>query len=103
MYFNPTPTNMTALLVVALAVVSLIMYLRKRYDSNVPVLFYAAELLFANSFDRPVDPFILYGGFAFVLLLRFEFMGVGFAKLVAFFANVGLCVMIYVLLAEVGS
>ena len=34
MYFNATPTNMTELLVVCLAVVSIIMLLRKRYDSN---------------------------------------------------------------------
>jgi hypothetical protein len=103
MYFNPTPTNMTALLVVALAIVSVILLIRKKYDSNIPLIFYAAELFFANSFDRPVDPILMYGGLAFVLLLRFEFMGLGFAKFVAFLANISLCAMIWVILAEVGS
>ncbi|MEP7355442.1 MAG: hypothetical protein ABI824_19605 [Acidobacteriota bacterium] len=103
MWFNPTPTNMTALLVVALAIVSLYMVLRKRYDSNVPFLFYAVALMFADWAERPVEPAIMLGGFGMILLLRFEFMGAGFTKLIAFFANLGLCTIIWIMLSEVGS
>jgi hypothetical protein len=98
--FNATPTNMTALLVVCLAAVSVFMLMRKRYDSNLPLMFYFFALVFANFFDRPVDPYVMYGGLAFALLLRFEFMGSGFTKFIAFCAGVGLCLTSWAMLAE---
>ncbi len=101
MYFNATPTNMTELLVVCLAVVAVIVLLRKRYDSNLPLLFYTLAVVFTNAADRPVNPAILYGGLAFCLLLRFEFMGVGFSKVVAFLASAGLVLMIFVMMSDV--
>jgi hypothetical protein len=101
MYFNATPTNMTELLVVSLAVVGVIMLLRKRYDSNIPLLFYSLAVMFTNGADRPIHPAILYGGLAFCLLLRFEFMGSGFSKFVAFLANAGLVLMIWVMMSDV--
>jgi hypothetical protein len=100
MYFNATPKNMTELLVVCLAVVSMIMLLRKRYDSNLPLLFYFMAVVFTNAADRPVNPAILYGGLAFCLLLRFEFMGSSISKLVAFMASTGLVLMIWVMMAD---
>ena len=101
MSFNATPTNMTELLVVVLAVVSIIMLLRKRYDSNVPLLFYVLAVLFTNAADRQVHPAILYGGLAFALLLRFEFMGKRISTMVALLANVGLVAMVWVMMGDV--
>ena len=101
MYFNPTPTNFTELLVVCTAVVAVLMLLRKRYDSNLPLLFYFLAVVFTNATDRQVNPAILYGGLAFCLLLRFEFMGSGISKLVAFLANAGLVMMIYLMMSDV--
>ena len=92
---------MTELLVVCLAPVAIFMVLRKRYDSNIPLLFYALAVLFTNAADRQVQPAILYGGMAFCLLLRFEFMGSGFSKLIAFLAGTGLAVMIWVMMSDV--
>jgi|SRR5581483_8430340 len=100
MYFNPTPTNMTEILVVAIAVVAVFMLIRKRYDSNLPLLFYFVAVIFTNAADRPVNPTIMYGGLAFCLLLRFEFMGSGFSKFVAFLANAGLVLMIWVMMSD---
>jgi hypothetical protein len=100
MYFNPTPTNMVAVLVSTLAIVGIVMLMRKRFDTNLPLLFYFFAVPFTTMFDRPVHPYILYGGLAFALLLRFEFMGTGFTKFVAFFASVGLAVMTWALLSE---
>ena len=101
MSFNATPTNMTELLVVSLAVGALIMLLKKRYDSNLPLLFYFLAVVFTNAVDRQVNPAILYGGLAFSLVLRFEFMGSGISKLVAFLANAGLVLMIWVMMTDV--
>jgi len=103
MYFNPTSTNVVALLVASLAVVGIFKLVLKRYDSNVPMLFYLFAVPYTTMFERPINPAILYGGLAFVLLLRFEYMGAGFSKMIAFFANAGLCIMIWQLLSETAS
>jgi hypothetical protein len=94
MYFRPTPINVAALLVITLAVFAIIMLWKKRYDSNLPLLYYLVALVFANQFDRPFNPNILVGGLIMVLLLRFEFMGSSFTKFIAVMANVGLFLMI---------
>jgi len=101
MEFDGTPLNMTTLLIVALAVTAIVFILRKRYDSNVPILFYVIVVLFTSLTDRSINPLLLYGGFAFTLLLRFEFMNTGFARLVSFFATGSTCLIIYVFLAEI--
>ena len=101
MYFNASPTNITELLVVCLAVVSVIILLKKRYESNLPLLFYSLAVLFTNGADRPVHPAILYGGLVFCLLLRFEFMGKKISMAVAFLANTGLVLMIWSMISGV--
>jgi len=87
--------------VVCVAVVAMFMLLRKRYDSNLPLLFYFMAVVFTNAVDRQVNPAILYGGLAFCLILRFEFMGSGISKLVAFLANAGLVMMIYLMMSDI--
>ena len=101
MYFNSSATNITELLVVCLAVVSIIMVLKQRYDSNIPLLFYSLAVMYTNGADRQVHPAILYGGLMFCLLLRFEFMGKKISKAVAFLANTGLVLMIWVMMHDV--
>src|ERR1041385_5698378 len=101
MSFSASPTNMTELLVACLAVVSIVMLLKKRYDSNLPLLFYFLAVLFTNGAGREVHPAILYGGLAFCLLLRFEFMGNKISKVVAFFANVGLVTIIWLMMTDI--
>jgi hypothetical protein len=94
-------TDLTTLLVVALAIASIVVMLRKRYDSNLPLLFYAVAVVFTNVTDRETSPYLLYAGLVFALLLRFEFMSHGFAKFVAFLATSSTCLIVWVLLAEV--
>lgn len=101
MDFQSTPLNMTTLLVTALAILAVLMMLRKRYDSNLPLIFYFVAVVFTNLSDRGLNPFLLYSGLAFALLLRFEFLNQGFSKVVAFFATGSMCMIIYVFLAEV--
>jgi hypothetical protein len=90
---------MVAVLVSSLAIVGTMMLMRKRFDSNIPLLFYFFAVPFTSMFQRPIHPVILFGSLAFALLLRFEFMGTGFTKFVAFIAGIGLCVMTYALLS----
>jgi hypothetical protein len=82
MDFQATPLNMTTILVIALAVIALIYLFRGRYDSNLPLLFYSATLLLTTLTDRSLNAYLLYSGIALALILRFEFMGKGFAKFI---------------------
>ena len=96
-----TPLDLTTLLVVALAVVAVVFLMRKRYDSNLPLLFYLVAVVFLNTTDREMNPYLLYAGLVSALLLRFEFMGRGFSKFIAFLATSSMCLIIWVFLAQV--
>lgn len=101
MDFQGTPLNMTTILVAAVAIIAVITLLRKRYDSNLPLLFYFICVLFVNFSDRDLNPILLYTGLGFALLLRFEFLNRGFSKIIAFFATASMCLIIYVFMTEV--
>jgi len=96
-----TSLDITTLLVVALAAISVVFMLRKRYDSNLPLLFYFVALVFSNATDREVNPYLLYAGLVFALLLRFEFLGQGVARLVMILSTGSMCLIIWVYLAQV--
>ena len=96
-----TSLDITTLLVVALAAISVVFMLRKRYDSNLPLLFYFVALVFSNATDREVNPYLLYAGLVFALLLRFEFLGQGVARFVMFLSTCSMCLIIWVYLAQV--
>lgn len=101
MDFDGTPLNITTLLVVALAVVAIVFLMRKRFHSNLPLLFYVAALALITLTDRGVNPILMYSGLALALLLRFEFMNNGFSKVIAFLAGTSMGAIVYVFLAEV--
>jgi len=101
MEFDPTPLNMTTLLVVALAVMAIVYLSKKRYESNIPLLFYVATIMLTGMSDRSLNAYLLYSGLALALLVRFEFMGKGFAKFVAFLATSSIGLIMWVFLVEV--
>src|SRR5579863_10399263 len=101
MEFNPTSLNVTEVLVISLALAAAIILMRKRYDSNLPLLFYFVLVMFNNMSDRGVNPYLLYTGLILALVLRFEFMGGSFAKFVAFLNTASLVVIIWMMMAEV--
>ncbi len=103
MHFNESSVNLTELLVAALAVVATLMVMRKRYASNLPLLFYFVLIMFSNATEREVNPYLLYAGLILAMFLRFEFMGGGVVKLVAFMTGATLVVILYAMMAEVFS
>lgn len=98
---DSTPLNMTELLVAVLAIVAVVMLLRKKYDSNLPLIFYFVAVMFSNMSDRDINPYLLYSGLGLALLLRFEFMNQGFAKVVSWLATGAMSLTIYVFLSQV--
>ena len=103
MYFDPTPANVTAMLVVALALLTIIFLMQKRYDSNMPLLFYFISLCFQNFADRQLNPYLMYSGLLLALTLRFEFMGKGVTKFVAFCATTALVGIVWAMVADIFS
>jgi hypothetical protein len=84
----------TALLV---AFAAFVIYTRYRnwLDSNVPLIFYVIMLVYTNSLDGGLNPMIVYIALGLGLILRFEFMNSGFAKVVKSAEIVMLCVIIF--------
>jgi hypothetical protein len=101
MYFDATPGNVTALLVVSLALVTIIFLMQKRYDSNLPLLFYFISLSFQNMADRQLNPYLMYSGLLLALTLRFEFMGQSFTKFIAFCTTMALLAIVWIMLADI--
>jgi hypothetical protein len=99
--FDANSVNISELLVALLAVVAMSFLIRKKFDSNLPLLFYGVAIIFTNFSDRSVNPYLLVVGLALAMLLRFEFMNPGFTKVIAGLATVSLGVIVYVFLAEV--
>lgn len=73
-----------------------VIYLRSkgRLESNLPLLFFAAAITYANAVEGKLQPWLAYFGLALALFLRFEFMNrhVTFFVKVAEYAVVGLIV-----------
>ena len=101
MAFRATPTNVTEVLVMCLALLSIMFLMRKRYDSNLPLLFFAAAISFLSATDRMMDPYLFYGSMALAMIVRFEFLNQTFAKFFAFLAGMGLCGVLYVMLTDI--
>lgn len=101
MDFDANSENITELLVALLAIVAMFLLMKKKYDSNLPLLFYFVALIFTNMTDRSVNPYLMIAGLAFALLLRFEFLNPGFTKIMAGLTTVSMGVIVYVFLVEV--
>ncbi len=82
MDFASTPVNVSELLVMALGVIALYWLFRQKTDSNLPILYYIAMLLFMTVTDREIHPYLFYFGLAVALLVRFEFMNAPIMKFV---------------------
>jgi hypothetical protein len=98
---DATSENISALLVASLAILAMVFLMRKKYDSNLPLFFYFIALIFTNMSDKSVNPYLMFVGLGFALLLRFEFMNPSFSKLVAFLTTASMGVIVYVFLVEV--
>lgn len=93
MHFRGTAESMFMMLLVALAIVVLHSLVKRKLESNLPLLFYAAVIVFMSATDRAVDAPLVLCGLAATLTLRFEFMNrevTNVARLVAMAALGGI-------------
>lgn len=73
MYYRVTTLDITTALLIAFAAVVIYTRLRGWIESNIPILFYLAMIVYTNALEGRMPPWV-YLGFGFALLLRFEFM-----------------------------
>ncbi len=101
MDFASTPVNVSEMLVMVLGVIALYWLFRQKTDSNMPLLFYVAMIIFMTMTDRDFHPYVFYPGLGLALLLRFEFMNTGFAKFIITLEVIALILILWQSVAHI--
>lgn len=101
MTFQPTPHNVITLLLAAFALYVLYCLSKRQRDSNLPILFYVLVAAFNHFSDRPVNTYLMAGGLILALLVRFEFMNAGFAKVLLLLQIAGITAIAMSFVSEV--
>jgi hypothetical protein len=70
------------LLLVAFAICTLYILAKRKYDTNLPLAFYAALIVFINVTGQELDPYLFSSGLLAALMLRFEFMNRAITRLI---------------------
>lgn len=84
-----------------LGVIVILVLLRKKVDSNLPLIFYMAVIIFTLTTQRELHPYLLYSGLALALLLRFEFLNEPLTKVVLYLEIFALVCIIWAFLIQV--
>lgn len=87
--------TVTTGLMAAFALFVVFIRLRNWVDSNVPILFYIAMIVFMRSVEGTVPIWLILVSFALSLTLRFEFMNAFFTRLVKYLEVAALAVIVY--------
>ena len=101
MSFQPTPLNVSNLLLIAFGFVAIAMLAKEKHDSNLALIFFGAMIAFVSFTTREIHPYLLYGGTALALVVRFEFMNKQFTKFFAVLVQLAIAGVIYVCLVEI--
>ena len=101
MAFRATPLNVTEVLVMAMALLAIIALMRKKYDSNLPLLFFGLATSFLSYADRMMDPYLFYGSMALAMIVRFEFLNTSFSKFFSVLAAISLCAITYMMVIDI--
>ena len=101
MEFKATPEGAVILLLVALAAVALGSLFKRQFESNLPLLFYCAVMVFMASTGRGMDAPLVLCGLIATLVLRFEFMNRRITKVVWLAAVVAVAGIMFQFVTEV--
>ena len=102
MSFTADVFSVTTLLLVAFALFVIYIRTKNWLDSNVPIIYYVAMIIYVKSIDNPRLPlWVVLVGFALGGLLRFEFMNTVFTRIIKALEMLTLAVIIYLSLAMI--
>lgn len=82
MYIALTTFNVVTAIMVGLTVWLAFWRYNKPLESNWPLFYYLALVIYSKAFAGALDPYWVFTGVVSALLLRFEFMGGAFLKFV---------------------
>lgn len=89
-------SSVTAVLIIAFGVFVIYTFWKNWFDSNLSVIFYVVFFMFMKGIDAGVVPnWLMLGGFALAMVLRFEFMNTGFTRIVKYMEIGALGAMLY--------
>lgn len=72
---QPTPFNLTTLVLIGLTIWVIVIRYRTKLDSNWPLFYYIALGGYVGKFEETIHPVPVLVALAMALLLRFEFLG----------------------------
>src|SRR5258708_21739145 len=102
MGFTADVFSVTTLLLVFFALFVVYTRVKNWLDSNVPIIYYIVMIVYVRSIDNPHLPlWVVLVGFALGGLLRFEFMGTVFTRIIKTLELATLAVIIYLSLAMI--
>ena len=90
-----TDSAVVALIVVGVSVWLAIARSRIAPENNWPLFYYLGLVIFSKKYDEILDPYWIYAGVVVAMLIRFEFLNVGFLK---FLRVIEMVVLIYVIM-----
>jgi hypothetical protein len=93
--FQATPYTVTTALMVGFAVFVLYVRSKNWLESNIPIIFYILMIIYMRAVDGQVPMWLMLGGLALGLVLRFEFMNPFLTKSVRFLEFCAIAAMIY--------
>ena len=96
MSFTADVFSVTTLLLVAFALFVIYIRAKNWLDSNIPIIYYVAMVIYVRSIDNPRLPlWVVLVGFALGGMLRFEFMNPAFTKIIKALEMLTLAAIIY--------
>ena len=101
MSFTSNAVSVTTVLLIAFALFVIYMRVKNWLDSNVPIFFYTAMIVYLHSVENNLPVWLIYAGFGLGLLLRFEFMNAFFIRIVKVLEICVLLIIVYLCLASV--
>ncbi len=102
MGFTADVFSVTTLLLVVFALFVIYIRFKNWLDSNVPLIYYIAMIVYVRYIDNPVLPlWVVLVGFALGGLLRFEFMNPTVTKIIKTLEIATLGVIIYLCLSMI--
>ncbi len=75
-----SPIKFTTGLIIAFAIFVAYTLFRRRSDFNLPLVLYVALMFYMSWTDQVLNPYVVYMGLIFALVLRFEYMNVFLTK-----------------------
>jgi|SRR5579884_1304093 len=95
MQFRATPFSVSTMVLIAFALWVMYLRFKKQNESNIPLFYCAIMVYYANAYDTPLSPMLVYITLALALLTRFEFMNNGFSKFIGLLEICSLCAIVY--------